>query len=65
MEIRIEWSGLSERQLKALFDYYTLEANSGIARKIVNRIIDRVSILENNPFAGTKEELLDQHPEGY
>ena len=59
MEIRIEWSELSERQLKDIFDYYALEASSGIARKIVNRIIDRISILEKNPFAGTKEELLD------
>jgi toxin ParE1/3/4 len=65
MEIRIEWSELSERQLKDIFDYYSLEASPRIARKIINRIIDRVSILENNPFMGSKEELLASHPEDF
>jgi plasmid stabilization system protein ParE len=65
MEIRIEWSELSERQLKDIFDYYSFEASSRIARKIINKIIDRVSILENNPLAGPKEELLSNYPEEY
>jgi toxin ParE1/3/4 len=65
MEIRIEWAEVSERQLKDFFDYYALEANPRIARKIINRIIDRVSILVNNPLAGPKEELLREYPEDY
>lgn len=65
MEVRIEWSGLSERQLQDIFDYYSLEVSHKIARKIVNRIIDRVSILESNPFAGAKEELLSDYPEDF
>ncbi|MCX6252463.1 MAG: type II toxin-antitoxin system RelE/ParE family toxin [Bacteroidetes bacterium] len=65
MEIRIEWSELSERQLKDIFDYYSLEVSPGIARKIINRIIDRVSILESNPLAGPKEELLSEYPEEF
>ena len=65
MEIRIEWSELSERQLKDIFDYYSLEVSPEIARKIINKLIDRVSILENNPFAGSKEELLSRHPEDF
>jgi len=31
MEIRIEWSELSERQLKDSFDYYSLEVSPKIA----------------------------------
>ncbi|HZK93792.1 MAG TPA: hypothetical protein VFC67_06260 [Prolixibacteraceae bacterium] len=31
MEIRIEWSELSERQLKDIFDYYSLEVSPKIA----------------------------------
>jgi plasmid stabilization system protein ParE len=65
MEIRIEWSELSEKQLKDIFDYYSFEVSSGVARKIINRIIDRVSILESNPLAGPKEELLNDYPEDY
>ncbi len=65
MEIRIEWSTLSERQLKDIFDYYSFEASPRVAKKIVNRIIDRVSILEINPLAGQKEELLADYPEDF
>ena len=65
MEIRIEWSELSEKQLKDIFDYYSFEASSGVAKKLINRIIDRVSILESNPLAGTKEELLNDYTENY
>lgn len=65
MEMRIEWSELAERQLKDIFDYYSFEVSAGIARKIINRIIDKVSILENNPLAGAREELLDKYPEEY
>jgi len=65
MEMRIEWSELSEKQLQDIFNYYSVEANLKIARKIVNRIIDRVSILESNPLAGAKEELLTDYPEDF
>ena len=65
MEIRIEWSELSERQLKDIFDYYSSEVSPRIARKIINRIIDKVSILENNPFVGSKEELLGEYLEDF
>jgi toxin ParE1/3/4 len=65
MEVKIEWSDLSERQLKDIFDYYSFETSPRIARKIVNKIIDRVSILESNPFAGPKEELLSHYPEDF
>jgi len=65
MEIRIEWSELSERQLKDIFDYYSIEASPRIAKRIINKIIDRVSILENNPITCPKEELLEMYPEEY
>ena len=65
MEIRIDWSELSEKQLKAIFDYYSLVVSSRIARKILNKIIDSVSILESNPLAGPKEELLDEYSEDF
>jgi len=65
MEIRIEWSDLSERQLKDVFDYYSIEVSPAIAKKLINRIIDRVTILESNPLAGPKEELLSEHTEDF
>jgi toxin ParE1/3/4 len=65
MEIIILWSELSERQLKDIFDSYTLTANKRIARRIIKKIIERVSILLKNPLAGPKEELLSEYPEDY
>jgi plasmid stabilization system protein ParE len=65
MEIRIEWSELSERQLTDKSDYYSFTANPRIARRIVNKILQRVSVLETNPLIGPKEELLVEHPEDF
>jgi hypothetical protein len=45
MEIRIEWSELSEKQIKDIFDYYAIVASPNIAQKIIISIINRVSIL--------------------
>ncbi len=65
MEIRIEWSEKAERQLKDIFDYYSLEISSIVARKIINNITDRVSILEYNPLSGQKEQLLSEYKEDF
>jgi len=65
MEIKIEWSELSERQLKDIYDYYSFEAGPKIARRIISKLIDRVSILESNPLVGPKEELLNNSPEDF
>ena len=65
MEIRIQWSQLSEKQLKDIFDYYSIRSSTRIAKKIVNCIIDKISLLEKNPLAGQKEELLSLYPEGF
>jgi len=58
MEITILWSEIAERQLKEIFQFYAEQASLNVARKIVTELINRVSILEKNPFAGQKEELL-------
>jgi plasmid stabilization system protein ParE len=50
-----------ERQLKDIFDYYSIKASPRVARKMINRIIDRAGILESNPFSGPKEELLSDY----
>ncbi|MCX6279012.1 MAG: type II toxin-antitoxin system RelE/ParE family toxin [Bacteroidetes bacterium] len=65
MEIKIDWSELAENQLKDIYDYYSLEASSGIGKKIINRIMKRVEILYKNPLSGQKEELLADYPEEF
>lgn len=63
--MRIEWSEISERQLKEIFNYYSIEATPTIAKKIINRIINRVFILKDHPLSGPKEELLSEYPEEF
>ncbi len=65
MEIRIEWSELSHRQLSKIFDYYSIYASPIIAEKIVTRIVERVEILIDNPYLGPREELLKEMPEEF
>lgn len=65
MEMRIEWSEQSARQLKDIFDFYSFEVSPRMARKIINRILDRITILESNPLAGQKEELLSDYSEEF
>ena len=65
MEIIIEWSELAEKQLNEIYDYYLFETNPGTAKRIINRIIERVEILYKNPFSGPKEELLTEYPEEF
>lgn len=65
MEVIIEWSELSTKQLKEIFDYYSLKANPRIAKKIVGKIVDRVEVLLKNPLSGPKEELLNEMPEDF
>jgi plasmid stabilization system protein ParE len=65
MAITIVWSELSEIQLKEVFEYHSINASLETARRIVNRIIHRVGILEKNPLAGAKEEHLSERKEEY
>ena len=65
MEVKIEWSELSIKQLDGIFDYYSLKSSPRIAKKIVNKIVDRVDILHKNPLSGPKEELLSEMPEDF
>jgi plasmid stabilization system protein ParE len=65
MEIKIEWSELSIEQLHDIYEYYALKVSPGAAKKIINKIIDRVEILQKNPQSGPKEELLNEMPEDF
>ena len=65
MEVKIEWSELSTKQLNDIFDYYSLKVSPRIAKKIVNKIVDRVEILLKNPLSGPKEELLSEMSEDF
>jgi plasmid stabilization system protein ParE len=66
MEIvfKILWTDFAINQLKDINDYHLIIASPNIAQRLVQKIIDATTILENNPKSGRKEELLkDRHQE--
>jgi plasmid stabilization system protein ParE len=65
MEIKIFWSALAENQLKNIFDYYYEVAGENVATRIITKITERVTILEKNPKAGQREELLKEYTEEF
>jgi len=67
MEInfRILWSDFAINQLKDIFDYHLIKASRNIAQRLIQKIIDATLILENNPKAGRKEDLLETRPQEF
>jgi plasmid stabilization system protein ParE len=67
MEIafKILWTDFAINQLKDIFDYHLVKASSNIAQRIVQKIIDATIILEKNPKAGRKEDLLANRPQDF
>jgi toxin ParE1/3/4 len=61
----VVWSEFAESQLDEIFEYYNTRASYKIAKELVEGIINRTNILENNPFAGPVEELLINRTEEY
>lgn len=58
MEIKILWSDSALVQLEEIFDFHKTQASYKIARNLVKSIVQKVLILETNPFLGVKELLL-------
>ena len=54
------WSAFSEKQIDAIFNYYTQKATSKVALEIVTKILLAPDILLNNPKIGQKEPTI-QH----
>jgi len=65
MALTIYWTDFSIEQLETIFDFYNTEVNLNVAQKIVNSIIDKTIILEQQPIAGQLEELLKKRKNQY
>lgn len=67
MEIsfRILWSDYAINQLKDIFEYHLIKANRNIAQRLIQKIINTTIILENNPKAGRKEDLLETRSQDF
>lgn len=58
MGLEIFWTQFAEDKLYDIFQYYKFKAGIKIAKKIINEIVDKTLILEQNNKAGQIEELL-------
>ena len=58
MEMTVLWSDSAISDLQGIYDYYITTANSKVANKMVNLIVERSQLLGENPRIGQIEELL-------
>lgn len=58
MGLEIFWSQFAEDQLQDIYQYYKFKAGVKVAKKIINEIVDRTFILNENYKIGQVEDLL-------
>lgn len=65
MELEVIWSDFAKLKLRTIYRNYKNKAGKGIAKKLVNGIIDATIHLEKPPFLGYTEELLECFSEDF
>ncbi|MFC0426955.1 type II toxin-antitoxin system RelE/ParE family toxin [Chryseobacterium scophthalmum] len=65
MGLEIFWTQFAEDKLYDIFQYYKFKAGIKIAKKIINEIVDKTLILEQNNKAGQIEELLIERKQDF
>ncbi len=65
MVLKIIWTQTAISQLKQIFTFYQDIANTSVAQRIIDRIIERAILLETYPNVGQKEELLKTRANDY
>lgn len=65
MGIEIFWLGFAEAKLKDIYDYYSLNANKKVARKLISGVVTTTLKIENNPKIGPLEVRLSHRSERF
>jgi plasmid stabilization system protein ParE len=65
MELKLNWTEYSRKELRKIFLYYKSSSNLKMAKNKVEEISKEVLILEKFPFIGQKEELLADRKEEF
>jgi len=55
----VVWSDSAIDDIQEIHDYFCSTANLKVANKIIDNIVDKSILLENNPRIGQIEELLE------
>jgi toxin ParE1/3/4 len=58
MELKVYWTLFAESKLEDIFEYYKINVDIKVAKKITNGILDTTSKLTKKPFIGQIEDLL-------
>ncbi len=65
MNLEVYWTRLAESMLDDIFIYYETTVNISIAKKLVNGIIDKAIEIQDNPYIGQKEILLEKYEQEF
>ncbi len=65
MNLEVYWTRLAENKLDDIFSYYETTVNNSTAKKLVTGIIDKTIGIENNPYIGQKELLLERYEQKF
>jgi plasmid stabilization system protein ParE len=63
--LAVYWTRFAEKKLDNVFAYYSRNANVNIAKKLVVDIINKSITLENSPYIGQIEPLLQEREEQF
>ena len=58
MVMTVFWTDTALESLEIIFDFYSLQANKNVAKKIIKQLVESTLHLKTNPKSGQKEELL-------
>jgi toxin ParE1/3/4 len=56
MAIKVDLTERAKQDIAHIFEYYQFKAGLKVAKQEVSKILKRIKILNNFPFAGQKEE---------
>lgn len=65
MNLEVFWTRFAENKLDDIFIYYETTVNNKSAKKLVNGIIEKTIEIENNPYIGQKELLLEKYEQKF
>ena len=65
MALKVYWTDFAKNELKGIFDYYSVNASSVVARKITLKIVNETKRLGAHPNVGQLELFLSDRKEKF
>jgi len=65
MELKIYWTGFSEKELQKIFEFYRKKASPQVAKQLIDGIYDETQKLKKQPEIGQVEGLLKDRKQDF